>query len=168
MTAFATTADLARVIARDARSLAAEVRLCPDDATLWAVPAGVTNSVGTLALHVAGNLRHFIGTILGGTGYVRDRAREFGVRDLPREAVAAELEEAVAVVERVLPTVGDAAWHAPYPEPVNGTILPAGAFLMHLAAHGGFHLGQAGYLRRIVTGENRPSGTMSLPALLRP
>ena len=36
---------------------------------------------------------------------------------------------------------------------------------MHLAVHLGFHLGQAGYLRRVVTGDARTSGTVSLTAL---
>ena len=44
---------------------------------------------------------------------------------------------------------------APYPEPIAGMQLPCGRWLMHLAVHLGFHLGQAGYLRRVVTGDSR-------------
>ena len=36
---------------------------------------------------------------------------------------------------------------------------------MHLAVHLGFHLGQAGYLRRVVTGDGRSSGALPLAAL---
>ena len=36
---------------------------------------------------------------------------------------------------------------------------------MHLAVHLGFHLGQAGYLRRVVTGDSRTAGTVPVAAL---
>jgi hypothetical protein len=36
---------------------------------------------------------------------------------------------------------------------------------MHLAVHLAFHLGQAGYLRRALTGDARSSGPVSLRAL---
>jgi hypothetical protein len=37
--------------------------------------------------------------------------------------------------------------------------------LLHMCAHAGFHLGQIGYLRRIVTGENRSAGPLPVTAL---
>jgi len=43
--------------------------------------------------------------------------------------------------------------------------LPCRLFLIHLAVHLSLHLGQAGYLRRIVTGDARSSGPVSLQAL---
>jgi len=38
-------------------------------------------------------------------------------------------------------------------------------FLLHLCAHAAFHLGQAGYLRRVLTGENRSSAAVPLGPL---
>jgi len=52
-----------------------------------------------------------------------------------------------------------------YPEPIANLQLPCGRFLMHLAVHLGFHLGQAGYLRRAVTGDARTAGTVPVAAL---
>jgi len=71
--------DLSRVLVRDLRTLAAELDAYPDDASVWACPPGIPNAAGTLVLHVAGNLRHFVGARMGGTGYVRDRAAERGL-----------------------------------------------------------------------------------------
>ena len=34
--------------------------------SIWALPPGLPNSGSTLALHVAGNLRHYVGAVLGG------------------------------------------------------------------------------------------------------
>src|SRR2546430_779840 len=43
----------------------------------WCKPLEPGNSVGHLILHLTGNLSHFVGAQLGGTGYQRDREREF-------------------------------------------------------------------------------------------
>ena len=44
-----------------------------------------------------------------------------------------------------------------------------GTFLVHLCAHAGFHLGQAGYLRRILTRDATSSGPIPLtPIALTP
>jgi hypothetical protein len=51
---------------------------------------------------VAGNLQHFIGSVLGNTGYVRDRAAEFARRSGNRAEVIAELTRARQVVISVL------------------------------------------------------------------
>jgi hypothetical protein len=34
--------------------------------------------------------------------------------------------------------------------------------LLHLCTHAGFHLGQAGYLRRVITGDATSSGPIPL------
>jgi uncharacterized damage-inducible protein DinB len=131
---------------------------------MWQTVPGVTNSAANLALHVSGNLQHFIGAILGQSGYVRNREIEFGTRTGTRAEVAAELRKTVAVVERVLPTVPDEALRRDYPEPVHGMTIRTDRFLLHLSAHLAHHLGQAGYLRRIQTvGES--SGPLPLKAL---
>ncbi len=69
--------DVRRLLVRELEALAREVELFPDDESLWKTAPGVTNSAGNLALHACGNLRHFVGAVLGGTGYVRDRPAEF-------------------------------------------------------------------------------------------
>ena len=46
------------------------------------------NSFGHLVLHLTGNLNYYIGTQIAGTGYVRDRDREFTeTQHLPKEEV---------------------------------------------------------------------------------
>ena len=54
------------------RVSSASSSLFPDDETVWRTLPGVPNSAGNLALHVAGNLQHFVGAVLGGSAYVRD------------------------------------------------------------------------------------------------
>lgn len=157
--------DIRRLLVRELGAFAREVELFPDDRTLWETLPGIANSAGNLALHVCGNLRHFVGAVLGKTGYVRDRPAEFATREGRREDVARLLRETADVVSAVLPGVPDAVLDAPYPEPHDGTQLPCRLFLMHVAVHLAMHLGQAGYLRRALTGDPRSSGPIALKAL---
>lgn len=146
-------ADLLVLFRRDLRCFAREVALFPDDATLWRTLPGIANSAGNLALHVAGNLRHFGGTVVGRTGYVRDRDREFALREGTRAMLIAELKAAAIEVEVGLKALTAETLSAPYPLAVGGIHPATGRWLVHLVAHLAFHLGQAGYLRRALTGE---------------
>jgi len=72
--------DVIALLRRDLEGLQREVAWFPDDQSLWATAGGVTNSAGNLALHVAGNIQHFIGHEMGGLPFERDRDAEFGRR----------------------------------------------------------------------------------------
>jgi hypothetical protein len=159
------TDDVRRLLVRELEAFVREVELFPDDESLFRTLPGVTNSGGNLALHVCGNLEHFVGAVLGGSGYVRDRDAEFQTRGGRREDVARRLRETATVVGETLARLPAAVLEGPYPQPVAGLELPCRLFLAHLAVHLAFHLGQAGYLRRVVTGDGRTSGAVALSAL---
>ena len=76
--------SFAFILCRDLDRLAEQIRAYEDDASLWRVEGRTKNSGGTLARHLVGNVEHFVGAVLGGTGYVRDRDGEFSQRNLPR------------------------------------------------------------------------------------
>lgn len=158
-------ADLSRLLARELATLRDELLAYPDERAIWTLPAGLPNSAGTLALHLAGNLRWFIGAQLGATGYVRDRDAEFARHDVPRAELIAGVEAAADEVTRTLASLDAAALEAPYPLEVGGLRLATGRFLLHLEAHFAYHLGQLDYHRRAVTGINTSVGAVSLAAL---
>jgi len=160
-----TTEYLTGIIVRDLRAFRRTVEAFPRDEDLWAVPAGITNPAGALALHAAGNLRHFIGAQLGGTGYVRDRDAEFSRRGVPRAEVLADLDAAIAEVGATLPPVDAERLLAPFPTPVGGVRVATLDFLIHLTAHLAYHLGQADYHRRLVTGTNETVGAQGMGEL---
>jgi uncharacterized damage-inducible protein DinB len=147
------TTWIAGALARDLRALRRELEAYPDERDLWRAAPGIVNTAGTLALHLAGNLQHFVGTVLGGTGYVRDRDAEFNRRDVPRAELLREIDATLAAVEKTLSRLPDEALAKPYPQPVAGVTLATGDFLMHLCIHCGWHLGQLDYHRRMVTGQ---------------
>lgn len=164
MTPFAT--DLLLLFRRDLRCFIREVEAFPDDASLWRTLPGISNSAGNLALHVAGNLRHFVGAVLGGTGYVRNRDQEFAQRAGSRAEVVAILEATLTELERGLEALNNETLAQPYPLAVLGHQPPTGRFLMHVATHLAFHLGQAGYLRRALTGQAGATGGMGIAELV--
>src|SRR5690606_9811828 len=77
---------------RELRHVADEIGAYRDEKNLWVMLGAQRNAPGTLALHLAGNLLHYVGAELGDTGYVRDRPAEFGDRDVPRDALLRRLE----------------------------------------------------------------------------
>lgn len=154
-------------ITRELEGFVREIEAFPDDSSVWRVAPGVTNSAGTLALHVCGNLQHFVGRVLGGSSYVRNREREFSHRGASRAELVAELRTAGAAVSDALSRLQSTQLDGDYPEQLAGHTLNTAQFLVHLAAHLAFHLGQAGYLRRIVTGDNTSVGPLPISAIGR-
>jgi uncharacterized damage-inducible protein DinB len=159
------TSDIELMLLRELEGFEREVSFYPDDQSLWETLPGVTNSAGNLAMHVAGNLQHYIGRVLGDTGYVRNRDAEFARRSGTRAEVVAELRKAANVIRDVLPKLTEAKLAGEFPESVMGMKFRTSTLLTHLCAHAGFHLGQAGYLRRVLTGNTASSGPLPLRPL---
>jgi uncharacterized damage-inducible protein DinB len=114
----------------------------------WTRPMEPGNSVGHLVLHLAGNLNHFVGAQLAGTGYVRDREREFTeTRTAAKAATLASLDEAVATFRRVVGSLSAEQLAATHPEARFGSVLDT---LIHLVAHFALHRGQMSYLVRLL------------------
>jgi uncharacterized damage-inducible protein DinB len=151
------TDDVKLLIIRELEGLAREIALFPDDQTLWQVVPGVSNSAGNLAMHVAGNLQHFIGASLGHTGYVRHREAEFSAQSGTRDQVTHELRAAIDAVSGSLNGLSEEALRGPMPGAPGGVVVSVERFLLHLIAHTAFHLGQAGYLRRTLAGSGAVS-----------
>lgn len=157
--------DYARYFGRELATTRDQLLAYPDTESIWALPSGLPNSAGTLALHMAGNLRWFIGAQIGGSGYVRNRDLEFSARGVPSDDLVRNIEAASDEVTRALAQLDDARLEQIYPLEVGGVKLPTGRFLGHLAVHLGYHLGQMDYHRRIVTGVNKSLGALALSPL---
>jgi hypothetical protein len=146
---------------RELRSLRLELEAYPDERSVWALPPGAPNSGGTLVLHLTGNLQHYVGAVLGGSGYIRDRKKEFAARDLPRASLLEQISAAETAIEQTLPSLREDLLTLPYPEPLRDHHVETGEFLMQLAVHLGYHLGQLSYHRRLVTGDATGVGALS-------
>ena len=144
--------ELADLYARDLTRLIQELTAFPDTASIWKTAPGVSNAAGTLALHLEGGLRHFIGRQLGKIEYTRDRPLEFSARGVERADLIARIEAVKASIPPVIAALSDAELDAIYPENVTGKPLTTRQWLIHLNGHINYHLGQVDYLRRFATG----------------
>jgi uncharacterized damage-inducible protein DinB len=144
--------ELAALYSRDLARLIQELRAFPDTASVWKTVPGVSNAAGTLALHLEGGLRHFIGLRLGKIDYRRDRPLEFSARGVERDKLVARLEAVHASIPKVIAALSDAELDTV--DPGNGTDKPLTTrqWLVHLYGHLNYHVGQVDYIRRVATG----------------
>jgi len=145
--------EMAQVLDRDLAQLRGEVEAYPDDASLWRLHPDILNSGGTLVLHLTGNLLHFIGAVLGGSGYVRDRDAEFAERDVPRAALLVRIEDTRSTLARTLAALGERDLGAPFPAKAPASLGGQPTIrhlLLHLSVHFMYHLGQVNYHRRML------------------
>ncbi|MBV6520102.1 MAG: hypothetical protein MNPFHGCM_00207 [Gemmatimonadaceae bacterium] len=154
------TRYLTTILLRDLRALRREVEAYPDDASLWKTIPSIPNSAGTLVLHLSGNLRHYIGAELGHTGYVRDRDAEFATRGASRADLLRAIDAAKRDVSEALPRLTDEQLAADFPSPVAHHRFSTADFLIHLATHLTYHLGQIDYHRRGVVGDAKSVGAV--------
>lgn len=145
--------ELAELFARDITRVIQELRAFPDTASVWRTAPGVTNAAGTLALHLEGNLREYIGRQLGGIDYTRQRPLEFSTRGVDRDDLISRLEAVHQQIPAVIAALSDEQLQATYPEEFHGVPMTTRQFLVHLEAHLNYHHGQIDYLRRFVTGD---------------
>ena len=141
---------LIKIFERDLAKLKNEVEQYTDAADMWLVSDDIPNSGGTLALHIVGNLKHFVGAVIGNSGYVRQRDNEFSALDVPREEILGSIDELRHEVAAVLGRLSDEDLNEIYPIEVFGEPMATGYFLTHLATHLSYHLGQLNYHRRLL------------------
>ncbi len=153
--------DLPSLYRRDLTRLLRQIEAYPDERALWQILPGVTNPAGSLVLHIEGNLREYIGRQLGGVPYSRQRDREFTLTALPRQELAAHVEELRQLIPSILVQIAPEQMKAPYPQIVLETPLSTEDFLIHLYGHLNWHLGQIDTFRRAFTG----SGAIKLVGL---
>jgi uncharacterized damage-inducible protein DinB len=150
MIAESTVSSVLKILLRDLQRTIEQVELYESEEALWTKEGVINNSAGNLALHVAGAVNHFIGALLGKSGYVRDREKEFSERLVPREELIKQLHAAKEVVLSVLENVTDEETFREFPEKIGGNTLSINFFLIQLVSHLNYHLGQINYHRRLL------------------
>lgn len=142
--------SIAKLIDRDLKKLSDEISQYSNEESIWIITGGIKNSAGNLCLHLCGNLQHFFGSVLGKTGYSRNREHEFAARGVPRTTLLAEIQNTRKAVSDTLQNFDPSQLANEYPEKVFDYPMTNMHFFMHLAAHLGYHLGQINYHRRLV------------------
>jgi hypothetical protein len=141
---------LTELFERDLRKLATEISLYDAESALWEIRPGIANSAGNLCLHLIGNLQHFIGAVLGNSGYIRHREQEFSQKNVPRQKLLLDLEDTLNVVKNTLEHLSHTDFEHIYPLEREGQAVTNGYMLTHLYGHLNYHLGQINYHRRLI------------------
>ncbi|MTE26029.1 DinB family protein [Winogradskyella ouciana] len=144
------TDSLIKLFKRDLSKLKEEINGYKVESNLWLTPGEITNSAGHLGLHLVGNLNHFIGAALGNTGYIRQRDLEFSLKDVPRIELIKQIDDTIVVVENTLSKLTPQDLEQQYKHRVFEKPTSTEYFLVHLAMHLAYHLGQVNYHRRLI------------------
>jgi hypothetical protein len=147
-------ADLAQTIAAD---LAAYYEMVQEQVhkwagpltteQLWSKPYPYGNSVGHLILHLTGNLNYYIGARVAGTGYIRDRDREFTEpKPVPKKEVFAAFDWAIAMVVETIRKQKPEDWVKEYSAEREPEAKERFNTFLRTAGHAYHHVGQIIYL----------------------
>jgi uncharacterized damage-inducible protein DinB len=117
----------------------------------WKNPCAYGNSVGHLVLHLTGNLSYYVGAQIAGSGYVRNRDREFAETSRPsKEEVLRAFDTAIQLVVATIRKQSADDWSAEY-SAERSKEKNRFAILLSCAAHADHHLGQIIYLSKELT-----------------
>ncbi|MBK8944540.1 MAG: DinB family protein [Ignavibacteriae bacterium] len=140
--------NLIKIFERDLEKLISEIQLFEIEENLWIVMGDIKNSAGNLALHLCGNLKHFIGFRLGGFEYTRERDKEFSLKNISKNEIIQNINETKKIVLQTLNDFDESRFSEIYTEKISLGDVEIGHFLLHLITHLNYHLGQINYLRR--------------------
>ena len=141
---------LKNIFKRDLNKLKHEIELYSNEKNLWLLHKDISNCAGNLCLHLIGNLNAYIGAELGQTGYIRKRNLEFSLRDIPRAELIKMVDDTIIMVENVLGKLNEKDLEKEYSILVFKEPMTTEYFLIHLATHLAYHLGQINYHRRLL------------------
>ena len=140
--------SLQTLFERDLKRLKTEIESYSEENKLWVIEKEISNSAGNLCLHLCGNLQHYIGNVLGGSGFIRDRENEFSAKNIARKELLNQIETTRTGVKKTLTDLQEKDLEKIYPEKVFGYEMTTAFFLIHLSGHLNYHLGQINYHRR--------------------
>jgi uncharacterized damage-inducible protein DinB len=117
---------------------------------VWWRSSETENSAGNLLLHLAGNVRQWIVSGMGGAADVRERPKEFAARggitkDEALERLRATVAEACAVLRRLDPADLSAD------KKIQGFSRSGLASVFHVVEHFSYHTGQIAFITKLRT-----------------
>jgi uncharacterized damage-inducible protein DinB len=138
------------------REYGVKIRLCLEQLSnedLWWRPNEGSNSVGNLLLHLAGNIRQWIVSGVGGAADTRHRQAEFDERGpLPRGELLQRFSMALNDTDRVLGALDPAV--LTQNRRIQGRDTNVFRAVYHVVEHFGMHTGQILYITKLRTGRD--------------
>ncbi|MBS1518802.1 MAG: DUF1572 family protein [Bacteroidetes bacterium] len=130
-------------------ALKEEISLYKNEKKLWELNGEIKNTTGNLCLHICGNLKYFLGNIIGNTGYLRDRDREFSAKGISKSELIKQIDETKAILDKMFSVLKNEDLLKIYQENKFGENSTYAFVFSRLISHLCYHLGQINYHRRI-------------------
>lgn len=127
-----------------------EINAYQNEKNLWKTAKAIKNSGGNLALHLIGNLNHFIGNVMMQNGYERNRANEFNGPTITKLELVEQIENLKDLFDIFFKTFNHKKLQQPFPQQVFGFEMTNEFMLQRLLSHFSYHLGQISYHRRFL------------------
>ena len=123
----------------------------------WHNPFSYGNSVGHLILHMTGNLNYYIGASVAGTGYLRNRDREFTETEKSdKTKVMQAFDQAMAMVLATIKKQKPEDWMAAYSAEREPEARERFMIFLRCAGHAYHHVGQLIFLSKELTSASGP------------
>jgi hypothetical protein len=145
---------LTQLYLHELEKLKTEISSYKDEKKIWEISGDIKNSAGNLCLHLCGNLQHFVGAVLGNSGYIRNRDAEFSRKDVPIRELVAEIDLTIEILKKTFAGLKEDDLQKIYPINVFGYEMTTEYLLTNMAAHLTYHLGQINYHRRLLDSQN--------------
>lgn len=142
--------EFAAIYKRELETLRNEISTFVSEEKLWELRGDIKNTAGNLALHLIGNLNHFIGAGMKQTDYQRNREAEFSEKNTPRKMLLHETGLLLSWLPSFLESQNDDFLLQECKVEFAGKRQNNFFMLIHLLAHFNYHLGQINYLRRML------------------
>ena len=145
---------LKELFQRDLNRLKVDIDSYSDDKVMWKTTGDIKNSAGNLCIHLAGNIKHFIGNGVVNSGYQRDREFEFSCPFMPRNEMLKQVDEAIEVINQAFDVLKEEQLTKDYPIQIWSYKVSTIYFFIHLHSHLNYHLGQINYHRLLLDTTN--------------
>lgn len=136
---------------REIDRLKNEIASFESDDLLWKATETAIPPAGNLCLFITGTLQHYIGNMIGDSGYIRNKEAEMKARNLSRERIMEEVENMRQTVVDTLEQVSKSELQKVFPTNEFEEAVTTEFYLIHLLRTLGYYNGQMSVLRTLVT-----------------
>lgn len=136
---------------KELERLKQEILAYAADDQLWSTPSN-SIAAGNLCLQLTGSLQHYIGNLIGDSGYIRNKEAELKAKNLSRERLLEEVDNTSNIVVNTLEELSKTELQKVFPTTEFEEPVTTEYYLLHLLTVLGYYLGQIRYHRLVVAG----------------
>ena len=136
---------------KELERLKQEILAYAADEQLCATPSKAI-AAGNLCLQLTGSLQHYIGNLIGDSGYIRNKEAELKAKNLSRERLLEEVDNTSNIVVNTLEELSKTELQKVFPTTEFEEPVTTEFYVLHLLKVLGYYLGQIRYHRLVVTG----------------